>query len=218
MQNPPRIQHVVWDWNGTLLDDLDLCLSALHELSKPRGIPLVELETYRDTFTFPVVEYYKALGFDPSPEAFEEAAREWVKMYADNVYSDTWLYDGALDTLGRLRDAGVRQCLVSAHQHDMLLAAVRHFGVFEYFDTIRGLRDHYAESKVDLGKQWLTEMNPPREAVLMVGDTLHDFEVANELGVRCLLVAQGHQSERRLRATGAPVLASIREVPAFLQV
>ena len=216
MDNTHTIRHIVCDWNGTLLDDLDLCLTALHELGRPRGIPPVTLETYRERFTFPVVEYYKALGFDPSPKAFEEAAREWVRMYADRVYSASWLYEGAVETLACLRDAGLRQCLVSAHQHDMLLAAVRHFGVFDYFDTIRGLHNHYAESKVDLGRQWLAELAPPREAVLMIGDTLHDLEVANELGVRCLLVAQGHQSETRLRATGAPVIASIRDVPAFL--
>ncbi|MFO7975053.1 MAG: HAD hydrolase-like protein [Candidatus Hydrogenedentota bacterium] len=210
------IRHIVWDWNGTLLDDLDLCLTALHELTKARGIPPVDLETYREKFTFPVVEYYKALGFDPSPEAFEEAAREWVKMYTDNVYSAASLYEGAVESLERLREAGLRQCLVSAHQHDMLLAAVRHFGLTGYFDTIRGLHNHYAESKTDLGKQWLAEINPPEDSVLMVGDTLHDFEVAEELDVQCLLIAQGHQSERRLRATGAPVIPSVRDVPAFL--
>jgi phosphoglycolate phosphatase len=201
-----------------LLDDIDLCLAALYKLSKPRGIPLVDLAAYREKFTFPVVEYYKALGFDPSPEAFEEAAREWVKMYVDNVYTATSLYDGAVETLERLREAGLRQYLVSAHQHDMLLGAVEHFGVAHYFDTIRGLHNHYAESKTHLGKQWLAENNPPLESVLMIGDTLHDFEVAQELHVQCLLIAQGHQSEKLLRATGAPVLDSIRQVPAFLNV
>lgn len=211
-----RIRHIVWDWNGTLLDDLDLCLTALHELSKPRGIPLVDRAAYRAAFTFPVVDYYKALGFDPSPEAFEKAAREWVQLYADNVYTATALYDGARDTLERLRTAGVRQCLVSAHQHDMLLEAVEHFGLSGYFETVRGLGDHYAESKVELGRQWLAEIKPARDAVLLIGDTLHDFEVAGELGIGCVLVAQGHQSADRLRATGAPVLDSIRCVPSFL--
>lgn len=213
-----RIRHIVWDWNGTLLDDLELCLTALHELSRARGIPLVDLATYRERFTFPVIEYYKALGFDPSPEAFEQAAREWIKMYSENVYSAAALYDGAVETLARLRDAGLRQCLISAHQHDMLLHAVNHFGVTQYFNTIRGLHNHYAESKADLGRQWLSETNPLQDSVLMIGDTLHDFEVAGELRVRCVLVAQGHQSESRLRATGAPVLASIRDVPAFLNI
>ncbi|MBP7431337.1 MAG: HAD family hydrolase, partial [Candidatus Hydrogenedentes bacterium] len=103
MDNTHTIRHIVWDWNGTLLDDLDLCLTALHELGRPRGIPPVTLETYRERFTFPVVEYYKALGFDPSPKAFEEAAREWVRMYADRVYSASWLYEGAVETLACLR-------------------------------------------------------------------------------------------------------------------
>lgn len=210
------IRHIVWDWNGTLLNDLDLCLTALHALSRARGIPPVDLVTYREKFTFPVVDYYKALGFDPSPEAFEEAAREWVTMYTDNVYTATSLYDGACETLERIQAAGLRQCLVSAHQHDMLLAAVEHFGVTGYFDTIRGLHNHYAESKTDLGRQWLAEISPPRDSVLMIGDTVHDFEVAEALDVRCLLIAQGHQSEQRLRATGSPVIGSIREVPAFL--
>ena len=216
MEPPRMIRHIVWDWNGTLLDDLRLCLAVLHELAGARGIPPVTLETYRDHFTFPVIDSYKALGFDASPREFEEAAREWVRRYTEQLYSMSGLYEGAADTLARLRDAGLRQCLVSAHQHDLLLEAVRHFGVYRYFDTIRGLHNHYAESKVELGRQWLAEIAPPRESILFIGDTMHDLEVAQALGVRCLLVAQGHQSESRLRATGAPVVASIRDVPAFL--
>lgn len=55
------------------------------------------------------------------------------------------------------------------------------------------------------------------EKVLMVGDTLHDLEVANAMGIKCVLVAQGHTSYTRLRDTGAFVFNDLFEFKSYLQ-
>lgn len=217
MSGNHRLRFVLWDWNGTLLDDLDLCLRALNILCRRRGIPEVSLEEYRARFTFPVVDYYKSVGFDPSPESFAEAAREWVDIYVNNVWTETALYDRVETVLAEVRDSGMDQAVLSAHQHDMLLRAVEHFGLSGFFGSIRGLKDYNAESKVELGREWLRESGVEPGSILMVGDTLHDREVAGELGVRCVLVAQGHQARDRLLAAGVPVLNTIAEVPALLR-
>ena len=47
---------------------------------------------------------------------------------------------------------------------------------------------------------------------LMVGDTVHDWEVARALGVRCVLCSAGHQPAHTLRATGAAVISSLSQL------
>jgi len=210
------IRHILWDWNGTLLDDVDLCLFALNELCRKRRLPLVSREEYRAKFTFPVIEYYKSVGFDFEKEPFEGPAQEWVALYTGNVRQRARLYDGATEALTLLHERGYRQSILSAHQHDMLVETVGYFGLAGFFAPILGLGDYYAHSKLELGEAWLRESGHDPRHVLMIGDTLHDHEVARAMGAPCLLLAQGHQLRARLERAGAPVLSSIDEVPGYL--
>jgi len=214
--NNASVSHVIWDWNGTLLNDVDLCLWIIHQLGGPRGIAPPTLEDYLDEFTFPVIHYYEALGFDSSPAGFDTLANEWMDLYLSNLETRAALQEGAREVLTQLKAAGYRQSILSAYKHDMLLDAVNCFGVTDMFDDIRGLHNHYGESKMDLGRDLLNELHEEPESVLLIGDTLHDLEVANELGMHCALIANGHYSEDRLRESGATVLNSIKEVPDWI--
>ena len=211
------IDHVLWDWNGTLLDDVALCLDALNVLLERRGKRPVGLDEYRAKFTFPVIEYYQAVGFDLETEPFEGPAQEWTDLYSGGVWTKTKLYDGAEDVLDFVRAKGIRQSVLSAYLHEMLAKVIAHFGVAEYFDDTLGLGDFYAESKRDLGHAWLADASVDPARVLMIGDTLHDHEVAAALGIHCVLLAQGHQSKERLLAAGVPVLDAITDVREFLE-
>ena len=65
-----RYNHIVWDWNGTLLDDLWLCLDAINSVLDSRGMNRVDEISYRKIFTFPVIDYYEQLGFNFKNENF----------------------------------------------------------------------------------------------------------------------------------------------------
>lgn len=216
MSQPPPVQHLLWDWNGTLLDDLDLCLSALNVLCARRGMRPVAIDEYREKFTFPVIEHYKAVGFDFSVEPFSVPAQEWVDLYTAGVWTETHLYSPAVDVLTRLHDLGLHQSVLSAYHQEMLVKVMRHFGVAGFFETLLGLGDHYAESKLDLGLAWLEQSHLDPATVLLIGDTLHDHEVAAAMGIGSVLIAQGHQSRRRLETAGVPVLSSLEDVVAFV--
>ena len=57
-----RIEHVVWDWNGTLVDDAKLCVDIVNGILSEHMMPAVSLEFYRDHFSFPVSSYYEKIG------------------------------------------------------------------------------------------------------------------------------------------------------------
>ena len=211
-------RHIIWDWNGTLLDDVEFCIRTINEIAARRGIPPVTRERYREVFTFPVIEYYKALGFDFDEESFAVPAQEWVDGYTVGVLTQAQLYPGAVAVLAALADDGFAQSILSAHHQDPLVNTVRHFGIAQYIDPILGLDDHYAESKLQLGRAWLNAADVDRDSVLLVGDTLHDHEVAEALGVACLLVAHGHQSEEQLAKAGVPVVGDLGKIRDRLRI
>ncbi len=206
---------VVWDWNGTLLDDLDVCIDVMNRLLKKRNLPLLDIKRYRDIFGFPVRSYYDRLGFDFEKEPFEKLSLDFIAEYQKaSLY--TKLNGDCIPVLEYIRREGMKQVILSASQQENLEEQVRHFKIRDYFDRLLGLDHCHATSKTDIGKSWLAASGFDKKEVLLVGDTLHDYETAREIGCDCILISSGHQSEERVSGRGVPVIDSLREVQRLL--
>ena len=194
---------IVWDWNGTLFDDVPVCVEVENRLLARRGLPLLTVERYREIFTFPVEDYYRAAGLDLEKEHFPTVAEEYITGY-NKAVEGRGLYPGA------------RQVLVSASEKGALAEQVESRGVSGCFEAILGVGDVLAAGKAGLAGEYLHREGIAPEEAVFIGDTLHDWEVAQALGCRCLLIAQGHQSRARLAESGAEILEDITQVPEAL--
>lgn len=202
---------VLWDWNGTLLDDVDLCVDALNRLLARFHYPQRYDKTqYREIFCFPVQDYYVRAGFDFSRTPFDELARSYMEDYIP-ASAACPLADGALEALDLFSGTGVRQVVLSASRRDTLEQQVSQRGIRSRFDRLLGLGDIYARSKVEIGLAYLREEGFAPDRAVMVGDSVHDAEVAAAMGVPCVLQCAGHQSRSALQAAGVPVTGSVLE-------
>ncbi|MFA6400927.1 MAG: HAD family hydrolase [Salinivirgaceae bacterium] len=206
----PHFELILWDWNGTLLNDQIICIDAMNRLLVKRGLPLLTEEKYRRVFTFPVKTYYAQLGFDFTKEPFEIPALEFMEQY-HRLLPQAGLFPDAIPVLHKLKELGYRQLILSAMEQESLIAAVKNLHVFDYFEQIAGIQDQYAHGKVNRAKELFLQKQISPQNTLLIGDTLHDVEVANELGCQCLLVATGHQSAERLQINGNPVVKNLRQ-------
>jgi phosphoglycolate phosphatase len=204
----PRYRHIIWDWNGTLLDDLELCVDVMNGLLDRRGLPLLDRARYLRLFDFPVRAYYERLGFDFDRDSFETLSVEFISAY-DARRWECQLQPGAQKILESLQSAGLSQSVLSAYRQETLREIVGHFGLTPHFRRILGLDNIYAHSKAELGRNWVAELGLPRSEILLIGDTLHDLDVAQAIGVDCVLVACGHHPEARLRSHTDCVLADL---------
>jgi phosphoglycolate phosphatase len=201
-------RHVIWDWNGTLLDDAWLCVEVMNELLRAHALPPMDEARYQDVFTFPVVDYYRRLGFDFERAPFEQVGTAFIHGYQARQH-ECALQDGAHAVFDALAARGVPMSILSASQQSRLEAQTGHLGITGRFVRRIGLDHHYADGKLELGRRWVAELGLPPDEVLLVGDTDHDLHVAQALGLRCLIVPSGHQSKARLEAAGATVVASL---------
>ena len=210
-----RFQHIIWDWNGTLLDDTQAGVNAINAMLAARGLPQIDVPYYREVFGFPVINFYRTIGFPVERENWDAVAHE----FHDRFLADTSirLHAHALKALACFRQAGVKQSILSASEQNILDDMLSQYGIADYFDCAWGVDNLYGQSKLQLGRTLIDKLALDPTALLLVGDSLHDHEVARDLGVRCLLIAQGHQSLARLARSGAPVLNSLADVPAWLQ-
>lgn len=209
------IKTVIWDWNGTLLDDLDLSLNSVNILLKERNLPLLTKEKYKDIFTFPVIEYYKAAGFDFDKEPFEVPAKQYVRIYRDGV-NTVRLFPDVVDTLTYLKEQGYQLIVLSAMRDDNLKLMIEIAGITHFFDGIYGIKDNYAREKISLGKQLVNDLNLNPSECLMVGDTLHDAEVSGHCGFNCILYTRGHVSRQRLETKKIRIIDRLEELKSIL--
>jgi phosphoglycolate phosphatase len=205
------MKTIIWDWNGTLLNDIDLCVSSMNKLLKARDMLPIDTLIYREVFSFPVKDYYQTIGFDFAKEDFEVPAHQYIDLYYEGFDSCS-LQKNTEKVLQHFKHGGVRQFVLSAMEHGMLEKTLKAKGIFDFFEGIAGLTDHLAVSKVEQGKILIKKFNIESENTCLIGDTTHDFEVASEIGVKCILIADGHQTEERLKKTGVPVLLNIGQL------
>jgi phosphoglycolate phosphatase len=202
---------IIWDWNGTLLDDMHICIDSMNILLGERSLPPLDAQRYRDIFTFPVRDYYVSAGFDFSREAFEEPAVEFIEHY-DSLVRDASLFHDAREALHTFHEQDHQQMILSAMQQDFLEELVQQQGIRPYFSRVCGIDDHYAGGKTHNARELIARLDGDEGEIVMIGDTVHDHEVGLELGIRVILVTRGHQSAERLKKTGREIAADLGEV------
>lgn len=208
-----RYKNIVWDWNGTLLDDVAVGVDTLNEMLEKRGLPRLSAEEYKDRFGFPVEKFYHDIGFDMEKESLHELSVDFVDTY-DRYAVALALNPDVPDVLSEIRRAGVKQYILSALREDLLRQMLRDYGIAAYFEKACGSDNIYAAGKIERGRRMVETLDICPAETLMVGDSVHDAEVAQALGFDCVLFSGGHNSERRLREK-APVIHRLKELERF---
>lgn len=206
-----KFESIIWDWNGTLLDDVDIAVAIINQLLCQRGLKPIAYEHYLEVFTFPVRDYYEQVGFDLKNEPFEIPAYQFIAGYNEAVET-CGLHREAIAALRRLKNLGCRQFILSAMEQQQLEKTVDQNEISPFFEDLCGLNHHFATSKVEIGRNLIINRKLNPEMTLLIGDTIHDFEVAQAIGTNCILIAKGHQSKKRLLNTGAIVLNNLDEI------
>lgn len=206
-----QYKHVIWDWNGTLLDDTLLCIEIMNSMLLKRNMPLMNIDLYKKIFGFPIKDYYRKVGFDFSIESFENLAHEYLDEY-DSRCTECALHDGATGMLRQIKSTGITQSILSASNIQNLIPLLENFKIQNYFTHINGLGNNFAESKTDLGKKWLSGQKLNAAEVVMIGDTEHDYETAQAMEIECILISHGHQSIERLEKCNVMIFESIKDL------
>lgn len=203
-----NIKTILWDWNGTLLNDINHCIDCMNILLERRSLKFLSKDKYLKIFTFPVKDYYTQLGFNFSKEPFEIPAEEFIVHYNKGLASVP-LFEDAVPSLSFFKNRGIEQFIVSAMKHEALHQSVNERKISGYFKKISGIKDNLAFGKNEIARKMIETEGIIPENTLFIGDTLHDAEVAAETGIKCILISNGHQDMQRLKAKGNPVFSSL---------
>ncbi|MFK0213147.1 HAD family hydrolase [Streptomyces sp. NPDC090298] len=210
-------KHLVWDWNGTLLDDTGAVIGATNAAFAELGLAAITLERYRELYTVPVPKFYERLmGRLPTDE-------EWIVM--DGAFHRHYwqraescgLTVGAAELLATRQASGFTQSLLSLAPHAELIPLVRRHGIAERFVRMDGRVDASTDGKSGHMVRHLAALAVPAERVVVIGDAADDAVAAEHVGARAVLYTGGSHSRASLERVGVPVVDSLAEAVAVAE-
>lgn len=210
-----KITHVIWDWNGTLVNDADLCVEIVNELLVEFDQEPVSAKFYLDNFEFPVKKYYNKIGLPTTQNSYDYISNNFIKSYRER-YIRCLLQTDALKCISKLFSLNITQSVLSAGMQSDLDTFIKHFRLTKYFQSINGVNDIHAHGKMDLGIRHVNQILAKSSEILLIGDTLHDAEIAQSLGVKCLLYSGGHNSKLLLRQSEFKIIDTLSDILPFL--
>ena len=146
---------------------------------------------------------------------FEIPATEFINLYHQEL-DHARLFSDVTLVLDYVSNLGLSQSILSAMEHDSLVKSLSDNTIINYFHDVSGIDNHYAHSKIEIGEALIKKLKLPKNQLLVIGDTLHDLDVADSLGIDCLLISSGHQSKVRLLSKTQNVIEEIIEVIGLL--
>ena len=201
---------VIWDFNGTLINDVLTAVCSVNDTLKKCNLPLTNVEEYRRNMDMPITKYYEK-HFDMSCVSFDFLSQEYHRGFEKYHHLLTPAL-GAAETVKQLHNRGIRQCVVSSFEQNRLMQLLEEFAFLPYLDGVCGAADNDCVSKIERGCRWIKEQGIDPKTALVVGDLSHDCELAQALNAPCLLFSGGHQDKERLQDCGAVVIDDLREV------
>ena len=207
-------KQVIWDWNGTIVNDTHLNYESACAVLKKYDLPLITLDYYRDNLRFPLTPFYENLGALTKEREFAQIEVDFYDHYSTKFEIEVKLHDRVTEILDRAAELRVEQSILSARNHRGLLEEVEHFGLSGYFSKVQGATEGEDKGKLSYASSVLSGHDP--KEVVMIGDTIHDFEIADALGIHSILIAKGINSRKLLEETPAQILDSHAELIGIL--
>jgi phosphoglycolate phosphatase-like HAD superfamily hydrolase len=207
--------HLVWDWNGTLLDDLTLVVSSTNEAFASAGGRSVGADEHRRQFRRPVAEFYaEILERAVDAEEFGRLDRIFHDAYRLGLTTTTL----AADAMAALKAWPGAQSLLSMWFHDELVPAVETYGLAGLFARVDGLRTEVGgDLKAGHLARHLEALGVTAGDVVLIGDSLDDGAAADSVGAASVLYTGGFTDPARLRASGRPVADTLVDAVQLAQ-
>ena len=191
-----NIKHIIWDWNGTLLNDAWLFVKIMNQVLEKRGLKKITVKKYREIFCFPLESFYIKMGFDFKKESFEKSSFEFISLYSKHK-NEADLYTGAKGLLFKLNKLGIKNYLLSAQNQQTLIDQVKFYKLFDFFDLIIGTDNLHARGKDVVAKKIFNKIIPHNNQILMIGDTNLDINISKKFNCNAIGAGYGHQHIKR---------------------
>ena len=203
------IKNVIFDWSGTLSDDLTPVYHASMLIFKKLGKKQISLEEYRHEFTLPYMNFWN--------KYFPKIKKENIdKLFSKFIYEveKPKLYKGVEKLIEKLHLKKKKMIIISSHPQKKLISEVKSYDFYNFFKEINGSVHNKTEIILEILKR--NNFNPSE--TIYVGDMTHDIDAGKKAGVTTVAVDWGYQLKEKLISKNPDyIVSNIADLNKLLQ-
>jgi len=215
--------HIVFDWNGTLLNDFETVHGLTNHMITGEGHEPVTLELFQEHYEIPFTKLYNNLGLEPHQvqRLIDVQAINFNDLY-EAASANVPLRDGAIDALAHAKTHNIASFILSNHIVEPIKLHLKRLGIEHFFDEVLAFASRATQfkdmSKGERLRRFRAEQGLSDHPTIIVGDSVEEIEIAHEQKFISVAITGGCVSEKRLRAAKPDyVIHSLGELPAILR-
>ena len=206
------IDSIIFDFNGTLLDDFDVTYTIENEVFKSVGLKGFSKKRCKDTFINPINKYYDALGLNDKDYDYKDINSRFFEEYLKRWKEESKLFKNEKEILMDLKARGFKLYILSATEISLLKEQLEYFGIIDLFTDFIAANNKDGKSKIEYGKEFIKKHRLNKDNTILVGDTLHDFESAEAFEIDSIYLTKGHNSKKRLKTLNKKLCNNYKQI------
>ena len=201
---------VVWDVDGTLVDSRQTIFESMQRAFAAADLPPLTYDTARQVVGLGLLEGIGVLLPEADSETRAQVADGYKAAFGAKVLQPGYvepLYDGAAETLDRLRADGWRIAMATGKSRRGVETIVRMHGWADLFDSTHCADDGPGKPHPAMVLEAMKALGVGPERTIVVGDTAHDMRMAKAAGAYAQGVSWGFHTADEVMEGGADHIA-----------
>ncbi len=208
---------IIFDWDGTLMDSDKRIVACLKEAALCADLPLLSDVDYRHII---------GLSLPIALSTLYPNASEWQQKVMDAVYRWQFMeanqtqmlpYHGMVDLLEELKKQGYLLALATGKSRRGLELVLKETGVGDYFVVTKSAEETVSKPNPLMLKQIVDTLGITVTEALMVGDSVYDLEMAQNIAMDSVAMTHGVHDAEQLAAFNPKVFCDdLAQLKAWL--
>ena len=217
MKTRPRRRLLIFDWDGTLIDSIGSIVECTLVTLRELGHPEVETENIRGAIGLGLRETVNLFSPGCDDSMFNQIVQVYRRHWFAKYSNEPSLFSGVEELLAGFAEKDYLLAIATAKGRTGLLKDLERAQLQHHFHTTRTVDESPSKPSPQMLFDIMDELGMAPDESLMIGDTVHDLQMANNAGVDAVAVCSGAQRREQL-LTEAPIacLDGVAELGSWL--
>ncbi len=194
-----RFDLIIFDWDGTLVDTIDWIVNCLQSAAKQCSCAIPETQAARDVIGLSISKACSALFPGVDEETLTRLTASYQQAFMSRPISREDLFPGVYDMLVELKTSGYQLAVATGKTRAGLQQALQATATEALFSITRCSDETASKPDPLMLHEIIRHTNAENERSLMVGDSIHDLQMAMNAQISSIAVSCGAHPEDLLR-------------------
>ncbi len=194
-----RFDLIIFDWDGTLINSIDWIASCLQQAAVQCGIAVPETQAAKDVIGLSINNAMQTLFPEIDPLTQAQLVAYYSQLYSSKQISPDDLFPGVYPMLVELKASGYQLAVATGKTRVGLQKALKATGTEELFCVTRCADETASKPDPKMLLEIIQHTQAAKERTLMIGDSIHDLQMALNAPISAIAVSCGANSAELLQ-------------------